>query len=109
VNPLRRGLRSIEAGNHHHQATTAHLGLGDRAPSATGDSIGPLAGASRTLELSARGRRELVLFGAVYVIYLAGRWLSAGDLGIAREHARWVLRVERSLHIAIEGSPPAPA
>jgi membrane-associated phospholipid phosphatase len=53
---------------------------------------------------SARGRRELVLFGAVYGIYLAGRWLSSGDLGVAREHARWVLGVERSLYIAIEGS-----
>jgi hypothetical protein len=54
--------------------------------------------------LSARGRRELVRFGAVYGIYLAGRWLSAAHFGVAREHARWVLRVERSLHIAIEGS-----
>lgn len=54
--------------------------------------------------LSARGRRELVIFGAVYAIYLAGRWLSAGDLGVAREHARWILSIESSLHIAIEGS-----
>ena len=54
--------------------------------------------------LSARGRRELVLFGGVYVVYLVGRWLSASDLSVAREHAGWVLGVERSLHIAIEGS-----
>lgn len=45
-----------------------------------------------------------MLFGAVYGLYVAGRWLSAGDFGVAREHAGWVLRVEGSLHIAIEGS-----
>jgi hypothetical protein len=36
--------------------------------------------------------------------YDASRWLFAGRLGAAREHAHWVIELERSLHVAVEGS-----
>lgn len=44
------------------------------------------------------------MFAAVYLLYDAARWVSVGQLPVARAHAHWVIRVERSLHIAVEGS-----
>jgi hypothetical protein len=52
---------------------------------------------------STRGRRELALFGAVYLLYDGARWMFAGHLAPARAHARWVIRLERTLHVAVEG------
>jgi len=48
-------------------------------------------------------RREVAVFGAIYVVYNAARWAWAGHLSVARAHARQVLTVERFLHIAAEG------
>jgi len=50
------------------------------------------------------GRREFTLFAAIYLLYDAARWAWAGHLSVARAHARWVISLERSLHIAVEGS-----
>ena len=49
-------------------------------------------------------RRQLLLFGAAYVVYNLARWVFAGDLSQAREHARWIVDVERTAGLAIEGS-----
>jgi membrane-associated phospholipid phosphatase len=49
------------------------------------------------------GRRELALFAAVYLLYDCGRWAFVGRPGPARAHARWVIHLERSLHVAVEG------
>jgi hypothetical protein len=50
------------------------------------------------------GPREFALFGAVYLLYDAARWVCAGHLTVARAHALRVIALERSLHIAVEGS-----
>jgi hypothetical protein len=50
------------------------------------------------------GCREFALFGAVYLLYDAARWAWAGHLPLARAHALRVIALERSLHIAVEGS-----
>jgi PAP2 superfamily len=50
------------------------------------------------------GRREFALFAAVYGLYDAARWAWAGHLSLARVHAHRVIALERSLHIAVEGS-----
>ena len=50
-----------------------------------------------------RGRRELALFAAVYLLYDGARWVFVGHLGPARAHARWVIHLERALHVAVEG------
>jgi len=50
------------------------------------------------------GRREFALFAAVYLLYDAARWAWAGHLSLARVHAHRVIALERSLHIAVEGS-----
>jgi membrane-associated phospholipid phosphatase len=49
-------------------------------------------------------RGELPLFLAAYVIYDAARWLFAGDPAQARANARWIIGLEQSLHLAVEGS-----
>ena len=48
------------------------------------------------------GRREFALFAAMYLIYDAARWGAAGHIGPARAHARWIIDLERSLHVAVE-------
>jgi len=50
-----------------------------------------------------RGRRELALFAAVYLLYDGARWVFVGHLGPARAHARWVIHLERALHVGVEG------
>ena len=49
-------------------------------------------------------RRQLALFGAAYVVYNLARWIFAGDLAPAREHARWIVELERDTGVAVEGS-----
>jgi hypothetical protein len=39
----------------------------------------------------ARGRRELVVFAVVYLLYDASRWVFAGRVSTADMHARWVI------------------
>jgi hypothetical protein len=50
------------------------------------------------------GRRELALFGAVYLFYVAARWIFVGHLAAARRHAHWVIHLERQLHVAVEAN-----
>jgi PAP2 superfamily protein len=49
-------------------------------------------------------RRQLALFGAAYVVYNLARWIFAGDLAPALEHARWIVELERATGVAVEGS-----
>jgi hypothetical protein len=49
-------------------------------------------------------RTELLLFVAAYCVYNAARWVFAGDLSDAQEHARWIFDLERHLGVAVEGS-----
>ena len=49
-------------------------------------------------------RQQLLLFGAAYVVYNLARWVFAGDVSQAREHARWIVDLERTAHLAIEAS-----
>jgi membrane-associated phospholipid phosphatase len=51
-----------------------------------------------------RTRTQLGLFGAAYLTYLAGRWVAAGQLGPATEHARWIIDLERDTGVGIERS-----
>jgi membrane-associated phospholipid phosphatase len=49
-------------------------------------------------------RTELLLFLAAYVVYNLARWIFAGDLGAAKDHARWIFGLEQDAGVAIEGS-----
>ena len=59
---------------------------------------------SALAQTAGRGRLELALFGALYALYDAARWVFAGRPVVAQTHARSVLHLERTLHVAIEGS-----
>lgn len=48
------------------------------------------------------GLRELALFAAAYLVYLAGRWVTIGDHGAAVAHARTILSAESSLGLGVE-------
>ena len=47
---------------------------------------------------------ELKLFAGAYLLYNAGRWLTAGDMAPATDNARWIVRTEQTLGVAIEKS-----
>jgi hypothetical protein len=47
---------------------------------------------------------ELKLFAGAYLLYNAGRWLTAGDMDPAVANAQWIVRTEESLGLAIERS-----
>ena len=51
-----------------------------------------------------RWRAELRMFLAAYLVYTAARWIFVGDLGTAKDHARWIFDLEQDTGIAIEGS-----
>jgi membrane-associated phospholipid phosphatase len=55
--------------------------------------------------MPSRARRtQLSIFLAAYLLYDAARWIFASDADSARVHAQWVIDLERSVHVAIEGS-----
>jgi hypothetical protein len=49
-------------------------------------------------------RTELLLFLAAYVVYNVARWIFVGDLGVAKDHARWIYGLEQDAGVAVEGS-----
>jgi hypothetical protein len=60
--------------------------------------------AAGRLGLNRGWRRQLALFGAAYLFYNVARWVFAGSVIPAREHARWIVDLERSVGVAVEGS-----
>src|SRR3954449_1211699 len=47
---------------------------------------------------------ELLFFLGAYLLYIGARWVFAGDPGAARDHAMWIVSLERSLHVEVEDS-----
>ena len=45
---------------------------------------------------------ELAFFLAAYLLYIGARWVFAGDPAVARDHAAWIVGLERSLGVAVE-------
>jgi hypothetical protein len=54
--------------------------------------------------LTARRWPGVAPFAAAYLLYDASRWIFAGHLPVAREHAHQIVNLERSLHLAVEES-----
>jgi hypothetical protein len=77
-----------------------------RSPQRRSGRLGALAnsrvwgGGGRRL-LGARRLPEFALFLVVYVLYDAARWLFAGRLPAAREHADRIIDLERSLQVGL--------
>lgn len=57
---------------------------------------------SRGLAASVRGLREVALIAALWIVYSLSRLVADDDLAKARQHAIWILDVERFLHLDIE-------
>ena len=51
-----------------------------------------------------RHRAELAMFAGAYVLYNAGRWVTAGEIGPATCNAHWIWHAEQALGVAIEHS-----
>jgi hypothetical protein len=51
-----------------------------------------------------RRHTELKLFLAAYVLYNAGRWITAGDFGVAVDNAHWIVQLEDTLGVGVERS-----
>jgi hypothetical protein len=45
---------------------------------------------------------ELAFFLGAYLLYIGARWVFAGDPAVARDHAAWIVGLERSLGVAFE-------
>jgi hypothetical protein len=52
----------------------------------------------------ARPRAQIYLFLFAYLVYSAARWLTVGDLGVAKDNAAWIMDFERTLGVASEAS-----
>ncbi len=52
----------------------------------------------------ARPRAQIGLFLLAYLVYSVARWLTVGDLGIAKDNAAWIMDLEHDLGVATEAS-----
>ena len=53
---------------------------------------------------SRRLHYEPAFFLAAYLLYIGARWVFAGDPAVARDHAAWIVELERSLGVAVEAA-----
>lgn len=56
------------------------------------------------LPFSPRARAQIALFALAYLVYSAARFVTVGDLPTAREHAQWIVDLERSTGTLVEAS-----
>ncbi|HWT24335.1 MAG TPA: phosphatase PAP2 family protein [Solirubrobacteraceae bacterium] len=52
----------------------------------------------------ASARAQVGLFVFAYLLYSAGRWITVGDLGVAKANADWIMDAEHTLGVAAEAS-----
>jgi hypothetical protein len=60
--------------------------------------------AFRHLSPSPAARVQLGLFLLAYLLYSAARWVTVGDLGVAKANADWIVSFEQHLGVASEAS-----
>ena len=58
----------------------------------------------RRLSPSPAAQVQLGLFLLAYLLYSAARWVTVGDLGVAKNNADWIVNVEHHLGVASEAS-----
>jgi membrane-associated phospholipid phosphatase len=73
-------------------------------PDACAGTVERMSALPATAGSLVRRRTELQPFFLAYVVYTLARWIFAGDLADARHHARWIVELERTAHVAVEGS-----
>src|SRR4051794_9149147 len=58
----------------------------------------------RRLSPSPAAQVQLGLFLLAYLLYSAARWVTVGDLGVAKHNADWIVSVEHHVGVASEAS-----
>jgi hypothetical protein len=58
----------------------------------------------RRASLSPAARAQVGLFLLAYLAYSAARWVTVGDLGVAKANADWIIGLEHRLGVASEAS-----
>src|SRR4051812_3970206 len=53
---------------------------------------------------TASARAQIGLFLFAYLLYSAARWVTIGDLGVAKDNAAWIMNLEHHLGVASEAS-----
>jgi PAP2 superfamily len=53
---------------------------------------------------SASAKKQIGIFALAYLLYSAARWLTVGDLGVAKANADWILDFEHHVGVASEAS-----
>jgi hypothetical protein len=56
------------------------------------------------LPFSPRARTQIGVFVLAYLVYSVARFFTIGDLPSAKDHADWIVGVERSLNVGVEAS-----
>ena len=56
------------------------------------------------IAVSSGARSQIGLFLLAYLVYSAARWLMAGDLASAQDHAAWIVDLEKNLGVDSEAS-----
>jgi membrane-associated phospholipid phosphatase len=54
------------------------------------------------LPVSRRARTQIGLFLLAYLVYTAARFVTVGDFSSAKDHADWIVGLERSLDVGVE-------
>ena len=67
-------------------------------------TVPPHQPAVARFRLSRRAGMQIGLFLLAYLVYSAARWLTVGDLGAAKAHADWIVRLEDHLGVSDEAS-----
>jgi hypothetical protein len=68
-------------------------------------ALSPLPRPSRLPRpFNTRARAQIGLFLLAYLLYSAARWLTVGDLAVAKTNADWIMNLERSVGVADEAS-----
>ena len=63
--------------------------------------LAPITPSLRLPTLS-RGRTQIGIFLLAYLVYSIGRWLTVGDLDMAKANAHWIVDLEQDLGVATE-------
>jgi membrane-associated phospholipid phosphatase len=53
---------------------------------------------------SSKWRAQLLIYLSAYGAYSATRWIAVGEVPKATAHAHWIVHLEQSLHVSVEGS-----
>src|SRR6187455_907035 len=64
----------------------------------------PRSTSALRLPFSPRARAQIGLFLLAYAVYTVARFFTIGDLPSAKDHADWIVGVERSTGTGIEAS-----